>query len=147
MQMHNPNHYEILLFLGFGDRSEIAFDTPKRCGTQNSQIPVTVINSAKFMQSLCKCYAEFMQSLCKVYAKFMQGRNNLSPKNIKGRQHTLIFLGLLGEELVWELIIDGYPSDGIKPPAGLQGARARWAASGDAGRCGRDSGTLVHTCA
>jgi hypothetical protein len=32
------------------------------------------------------------------------------------------------EELVWEPIIDGYPSDGIKPPAGLQGARARWAA-------------------
>ena len=82
MQMHNPNHYEISFFLGFGDRSEIAYDTPKRCGTQ---IPVTVINSAKFMQSLCK-----------VYAKFMQGRNILSPKNIKGGQRTLFFLGLLG---------------------------------------------------
>jgi hypothetical protein len=32
------------------------------------------------------------------------------------------------EELVWEPIIDGYPSDDIKPPAGLQGARARWEA-------------------
>jgi hypothetical protein len=31
------------------------------------------------------------------------------------------------EELVWEPIIDGYPSDGKTPTEGLQGARARWA--------------------
>ena len=68
---------KISFFLGFGDRSEIAYDTPKRCGTQ---IPVTVIISVKFMQSLCKVYAKFMQSLCKVYAKFMQERKILSPK-------------------------------------------------------------------